>query len=44
MRVCVPLLPIAATLLLAAPTAPAHGYPQKTVRVTVPYAAGIQPL
>jgi tripartite-type tricarboxylate transporter receptor subunit TctC len=34
------LLPIAAALLLAAPSVPAQTYPQRAVRIIVPYAAG----
>jgi tripartite-type tricarboxylate transporter receptor subunit TctC len=40
MRVRVRLLSIAAALLLAAPFAPAQTYPQRSVRIIVPYAAG----
>ena len=40
MRVRVTLLPIAAALALAALSAPAQTYPQRSVRIIVPYAAG----
>jgi len=40
MRVRVTLLPVAAALALAALSAPAQTYPQRSVRIIVPYAAG----
>jgi len=39
MRVVIALLPVVASLLLASPTR-AQTYPQKSVRIIVPYAAG----
>ena len=40
MKVRFTLPPVVAALLIAAPHAPAQNYPQKTVRIIVPYAAG----
>jgi tripartite-type tricarboxylate transporter receptor subunit TctC len=40
MKVRFTLPPVVAALLIAAPYAPAQNYPQKTVRIIVPYAAG----
>ena len=40
MKVRITLPSVVAALLIAAPHAPAQNYPQKTVRIIVPYAAG----